>query len=84
MSEALVENFIEGQTFSLEEVNFSGIKDAGELIDTFIEFEKDTILFYDMLTSFILDEKIIQQLEGIIKEEEMHVKKLQELLLKNV
>ena len=84
MSDSLVENFIKGQTFSLEEVTFSSLTHAGELINTFIEFEKDTILFYDMLKSFMLDEKIIQQLEGIIKEEEIHVKKLQELLLKHV
>jgi rubrerythrin len=83
MSDSLVDTFITGQTFSLEEVNFSDLRDSGELIDTFIEFEKDTILFYDMLKSFILDETIIQQLEDIIKEEEMHVKKLQELLLSN-
>jgi rubrerythrin len=84
MSDSLVDTFIKGQTFSLEEVNFSDLRDSGELIETFIEFEKDTILFYDMLKSFILDEKIIQQLDGIIKEEEIHVQKLQELLLKNV
>jgi len=84
MSDSLVDTFIKGQTFSLEEVNFADLRDSGVLIDTFIEFEKDTILFYDMLKSFILDEKIIQQLEGIIQEEEIHVKKLQELLLRNV
>jgi rubrerythrin len=84
MNDSLVDTFIKGQTFSLEEVKFSNLRDSGELIDTFIEFEKDTILFYDMLKSFILDEKTIQQLEDIIKEEEIHVKKLQELLLRNV
>jgi rubrerythrin len=84
MSDSLVATFIKGQTFSLEEVNFSGLRDPGELIETFIEFEKDTILFYDMLKSFMLDEKIIRQLEVIIQEEEIHVKKLQELLLRKV
>jgi rubrerythrin len=84
MSDSLVDAFIKGQTFSLEGVNFSDLMDSGELIETFIEFEQDTILFYDMLKSFILDEKIIQQLERIIKEEEIHVQKLQELLLRHV
>ena len=84
MSDSLVENFIKGQTFSLEEVDFSALKNAEELIDTFIEFEKDTILFYDMLKSFMLDENSIRQLEGIIAEEEIHVKKLQELLVGRV
>ena len=84
MSNSLIDNFIKGQTFSLEEVSFSALRDTRELIDTFIEFEKDTILFYNMLKSFILDEKIIQQLEDIIKEEEIHVKKLQGLLPTNM
>ena len=84
MSDSLVENFIKGQTFSLEEVDFSALKNAEELINTFVEFEKDTILFYGMLKSFMLDENIIRQLEGIIAEEEIHVKKLQGLLVKHV
>jgi rubrerythrin len=84
MSDSLVENFIKGQTFSLEEVDFSALKNEEDLINTFVEFEKDTILFYDMLKSFMLDKNIIQQLERIIAEEEMHVSKLQELLVKHV
>ena len=83
MSDALINDFIKGQIFSLEDVNFSEIRDAKNLIDIFIEFEKDTILFYDMLKSFILDEKTIEQLEHIINDEESHVVKLKELLLRN-
>ena len=37
MSDSLVDTFIKGQTFSLEEVNFSDLRDSGELIETFIE-----------------------------------------------
>ena len=83
MSDTLINDFIKGQTFSLEDVNFSEIGGAKDLIEIFIEFEKDTILFYDMLKSFILDEKTIEQLEHIISEEESHVVKLKELLLRN-
>lgn len=83
MSDTLINDFIKGQTFSLEDVNFSVIGGAKDLIEIFIEFEKDTILFYDMLKSFILDEKTIEQLEHIISEEESHVVKLKELLLRN-
>lgn len=83
MTDSLVESFMSGQIFSLAEVNFSDLRDAGALLDTFIEFEKDTMLFYGMLKSFILDEKVIHQLDNILHEEAMHVNKLQELLLKN-
>ena len=56
LNDALINDFIKGQTFSLEDVNFSEIRGVRNLINLFIEFEKDTILFYDMLKSFILDE----------------------------
>lgn len=80
MSDALIADFINGQTFSLKEVDFSTITHHNELIHTFIEFEKDTILFYTILISFIKDDPIVKQLNRIITEEETHVQKLTELI----
>jgi len=68
------------QSFSLREVDFSAIKGARELIEVFIEFERDTILFYEMLESFIIDEEIGKKLNRIMDEEKVHISKLQELL----
>ena len=80
MSGALVSEFVGDQSFSLREVDFSAIKDTRELIDVFIEFEKDTILFYEMLESIIADEKTGEKLKQIIAEEKNHISKLQGLL----
>jgi len=80
MSEALVEEFIQGQSFSLKTVDFSQIKDTGELIRIFIEFEKDTVLFYNILTSFISDDPTSMRLKEIISEEKTHIKKLNAFL----
>ena len=80
MSRGLVSDFVGEQSFSLREVDFSAIKGTRELIEVFIEFERDTILFYEMLESFIIDEEIGEKLNRIMDEEKVHISKLQELL----
>ena len=79
MDASLIDDLIGKQTFSLADVDFSKIKNSKHLIDIFIEFEKDTILFYEMLKTFIVDEKTIDHLEKIIQEESSHIEKLEEL-----
>jgi len=80
MSGGLVSDFVGEQSFSLKEVDFSAIADIRELIEVFIEFERDTILFYEMLDSFIIDEEISEKLNRIMDEEKAHISKLQGLL----
>lgn len=80
MNETLVRDYLGDQAFSLKEVDFSIVTDPNELIQIFIEFEKDTILFYDILISFVPDESVKEQIRHIISEEEAHVKKFRELL----
>ena len=50
------------------------------MIETFIEFEKDTILFYQMLETFIQDDSALQELNEIVAEEERHIEKLKSLM----
>jgi rubrerythrin len=80
MSRDLVSEFVGEQSFSLKDVDFSAIKGTRELIEVFIEFERDTILFYEMLESFIIDEETGEKLNRIVDEEKAHISKLQELL----
>ncbi|MCJ7775016.1 MAG: ferritin family protein [Desulfobulbaceae bacterium] len=80
MSEDLVSEFVGEQSFSLKDVDFSAIKGTRELIEVFIEFERDTILFYEMLESFIIDEETGEKLNRILDEENDHISKLQERL----
>jgi rubrerythrin len=51
-----------------------------DLIAVFIEFEKDTVLFYETLIPFIEDNKALGYVTKIIAEENNHIKKLHELL----
>ncbi|RZB35361.1 MAG: hypothetical protein SRB2_03159 [Desulfobacteraceae bacterium Eth-SRB2] len=83
MDSALVEDLIGKQAFSLADVNFSRVKNSKSLIDIFIEFENDTILFYEMLKTFLVDEKTIEHLEKIIREEGSHIEKFENLRSRN-
>ncbi len=67
------------QAFSMDDADFSNIKDTRILLDLSIDFEKDTILFYEMVKGFIDDKKVLSGIEKIIKEEDSHVKKLEEI-----
>jgi len=66
------------QKFSLAEVDLSKIESAQELIELAIEHQKDTILFYQMLQSFIDNPETVKELDEIIAEEDQHIKLLME------
>lgn len=80
MGHDLFNNLLAGQSFSLEDVDFSRIDHINTMIATFIEFEKDTILFYQMLEAFIQDDSALQELNEIVAEEERHIEKLESLM----
>ena len=80
ISKTFVSDFIGEQAFSLNDVDFSQIENTKDLIRIFIDFEEDTIIFFEMLKSFITDEKTTEKLDQIIGEEENHIEKFQKLL----
>jgi rubrerythrin len=76
MGRAIFRSILGDQTFSLREVDFARISEIGGLLEKAIEFEKDTILLYEMLRGFIDDQKTHRHLQSIIREEEHHVEVL--------
>jgi rubrerythrin len=82
MSRQVFEDLVGGQSFSLREVDFSKVSDLRELISIFIEFEQDTILFYELIAPFIEDDETRRYIETIISEENRHVQRLQHVLAK--
>jgi rubrerythrin len=80
MSHELFKDLLDKQTFSLQDTDFSQVHRSSDLIAIFIEFEKDTVLFYEMLEPFIEDGDTLEQLKEIIAEENRHIERLQELL----
>jgi len=69
------------KSFSHKEVDFSRVDRQDDLIGIFIEFEKDTILFYETLIPFIEDNDTLENIAKIIAEENDHIKKLQDFLV---
>ena len=80
MSREVFADFLGEKSFSHREVDFSNIDRTEDLVAVFIEFEKDTILFYETLKPFVEDNDTLVNLEKIIAEENKHVAKLHEFL----
>ena len=74
MSSSMLQDILGNQTFSLKDADVAKIRSVDELAALAIEFERDTILFYEMVGSFMPDEEPRRELKEIIEEEERHVK----------
>lgn len=68
------------KTLSLEDIHFSQMTRASELLQTFIGFEQDTIMFYELLEMFIEEKVVLSGLKKIIVEEKNHIKKINAML----
>jgi rubrerythrin len=80
MGRELFQDVVGSQSFSLKEVDFSAVADTRELFEVFIEFEQDTVLFYEMLAPFIEERACRDQLQAIVAEENRHIAQLQEAI----
>jgi rubrerythrin len=76
MSRELFDDLLGEKNFSLEEVDFASVRDADELINIFIEFERDSVRFYQLLEPFVEDPVSLESLKKIIDEENFHIKRL--------
>jgi len=76
MSRELFDDLVGSQSFSLKEVNFAEVESLEQLVSIFIEFEKDTVLFYEMVAPFIEDGETRSHLQTIIDEEKRHIARL--------
>jgi rubrerythrin len=81
LSGQLLSSLMGEKSFSLDDVDFSKITQLSDLIELFIEFEKDTILFYEILEPFIQSRQTRTKLKQIITEEREHVDQLRTLLV---
>jgi rubrerythrin len=79
MGHELFNEMLGDKNFSLKDVDFSSIEEIGDLIETFIEFEKDSIIFYEVLKPFVEDPVVREYLSKIIDEEKRHIELLKEI-----
>jgi len=80
MGKEILLDIIGDQSFSLEDIDPADLQDHETLLRLSVEFEKDTILFYEMLRPFVEDKETEKHLKEIIEEENRHVTALQEFL----
>ena len=80
MSHELFGDLLGDKNFSHKDVDFDRVQNVDELMKIFIEFEKDSILFYEVLEPFIEDESTLDDLKNIIAEENNHIAKLQQFM----
>ena len=79
MSRELFNDLLGDKNFSLRDVDFTSVDDVEDLITIFIEFERDSVRFYEVLEPFVEDPVARDSLKKIIDEENSHIKRLQEL-----
>ncbi|MDY6989314.1 MAG: ferritin family protein [Thermodesulfobacteriota bacterium] len=77
----LLQGVLGGQTFSLNDVDLSSIRGIGALLRVAVEFEKDTVLFYEMIRSFVDEKETLGYLDTIIAEENRHIELIQAAVL---
>jgi len=76
ISGTMLQSVVGNQSFSLDDADLAELDSTDKLIGIAIEFEKDSILFYEMLQSFIEDSETLRQLNEIIAEENRHIEML--------
>lgn len=77
-----IRDLMEKQSFFLGDTDLTTIRDKNRLNEIFIEFENDTILFYEMIKTFIIHAPTIEHLEKIIEEENTHIRQLDKTPIK--
>ena len=80
ISAPMLQSLVGDQTFSLDDVDLSRLESVEKLIELAIEMERDTIIFYQMLQSFIEDYDTLKGLDEIIAEENRHIELLMEYI----
>ena len=80
MGREILQETLDGIGFDLKSVDFSKVEEVRELLGVSIEFEKDTVIFYELLKSFVEDDESRELLQKIIAEENNHVRLLREFV----
>jgi len=80
MGRRILQGILGDQSFSLQDADFSKVEHFREAVSTAIEFEKDTILFYEMIRALVDEKESLEHLDTIIEEENRHVELLHQVL----
>ncbi len=76
VGKSLLLEIVQNNTFSLDNDMLQNTTELAGIIAQSIEFEEDTILFYEILLDLLGNDETIEKLKFIIQEERNHIKKL--------
>jgi rubrerythrin len=79
MGQSLLQEMMKDQAFSLQGDRMQTVVDLASLFELSMEFEQDTILFYEALRAFIDEPDTVEQLNRVISEEHDHLHQLESL-----
>ena len=79
MGRSLLQEMVKDQAFSLDGDRVRDVADLDDLFEMSVDFELDTILFYETLRSFVDDADTVEQLNRVISEEHGHVRQLESM-----
>ncbi len=82
MGRSLLLGIVGDQSFSLQERDLSKITDLTGVLKAAMDFEKDTVIFYEMMAAFVQEDAALDKLNQIIREENRHIAALSEFLHK--
>lgn len=79
MSGRILEDAVAHHAFSLDDTPVESLADSHAVLRTALGMEEDSILFYELLLSFVSDEETSEHIREIIAEERRHIEALQKL-----
>jgi rubrerythrin len=80
MGRSILLGVLGDQSFSLKEADFSRMERIKDLFKVAIEFERDTVIFYEMIRAMIEYDETSADLNQIIEEETRHIDQFSEFL----
>ena len=80
MGRDILHGILGDESFSLKEADLQNLGGIENLLNLAIEFERDTVSFFEMFESFLEDRESLEHLNKIIEEEQRHIEVLQEYL----
>jgi rubrerythrin len=80
MGRKMMQGILGNESFSLKEVDFGSLDGIDYLFKLATEFERDTVLFFEMFEPFLEVQESIEHLKKIIEEEEGHIRALEEYM----
>ena len=78
IARAFLRESVVAKTMSLQEADFTVMKTLEDLIETSIEFDQDTVVFYETIRRLVSEDESVVMLDAIITEEKNHVNVLGE------